>query len=217
MADGLPTAVVFDNDGLLLDTESVWTRAEEDLFELRGTEFTPADKLELVGTSAEIAGGILERRLGEPGRAAELIEELNELVVAELEHGVEAMLGARELLDRLQGRVPIGLVSNSPLRFVRRSIELAGFQDFFDVVLSAHEVEAPKPAPDPYLEACRRLGVEPGPEVVALEDSPTGVAAARAAGLTVIGIPSVEGVLLDEAHHLAESLLDEVVARRLAI
>jgi HAD superfamily hydrolase (TIGR01509 family) len=217
MPPSLPAAVVFDNDGLLLDTESVWTRAEEDLFELRGTGFTPADKLELVGTSAEIAGGILERRLGEPGRAAELIEELNELVVAELEHGVEAMLGARELLERLQGKVPIGLVSNSPLRFVNRSIELAGFEGFFDVVLSAHEVAAPKPAPDPYLEACRRLGVEPGPDIVALEDSPTGVAAARAAGLTVIGIPSVEGVLLDEAHHLAESLLDEVVAQRLSL
>jgi HAD superfamily hydrolase (TIGR01509 family) len=217
MTEGLPTAVVFDNDGLLLDTESVWTRAEEDLFELRGAEFTPVDKLELVGTSAEIAGGILERRLGEPGRAAELIEELNELVVAELEHGVEAMLGARDLLERLQGKVPLGLVSNSPLRFVRRSVELAGFENFFDVVLSAHEVAAPKPAPDPYLEACRRLGVEPGPDVVALEDSPTGVAAARAAGLTVIGIPSVEGVLLDEAHHLAKSLLDDVVARHLAL
>jgi HAD superfamily hydrolase (TIGR01509 family) len=217
MPPSLPDAVVFDNDGLLLDTESVWTRAEQDLFDLRGTEFTPADKLELVGTSAAVAGGILERRLGEPGRAGELIEELNELVVAELEHGVEAMLGARELLERLRGKVPIGLVSNSPLRFVRRSIELAGFEDFFDVVLSAHEVAAPKPAPDPYLEACRRLGVEPGPEVVALEDSPTGVAAARAAGLTVIGIPSVEGVLLDEAHHLAESLLDEVVSRRLSL
>jgi HAD superfamily hydrolase (TIGR01509 family) len=217
MPPSLPAAVVFDNDGLLLDTESVWTRAEEDLFELRGTEFTPADKLELVGTSAAIAGGILERRLGEPGRAGELIEELNELVVAELEHGVEAMLGARELLERLQGRVPLGLVSNSPLRFVKRSIELARFEGFFDVVLSAHEVAAPKPAPDPYLEACRRLGVAPGPEVVALEDSPTGVAAARSAGLTVIGIPSVEGVLLDEAHHLAESLLDGVVAQRLAL
>src|SRR3954451_19932372 len=213
-----PDAVVFDNDGLLLDTESVWTRAEEDLFERRGAEFTPADKLELVGTSAEIAGGILEHRLGEPGRATELIEELNELVVAELEHGVEAMLGARELLERLRDQgLPLGLVSNSPLRFVRRSIELAGFEDFFDVVLSAHEVAAPKPAPDPYLEACRRLGVEPGPEVVALEDSPTGVAAARAAGLTVIGIPSIEGVALEQAHHLAESLLDDVVARRLAL
>jgi HAD superfamily hydrolase (TIGR01509 family) len=213
-----PAAVVFDNDGLLLDTESVWTRAEQDLFELRGLEFTPADKRDLVGTSAEIAGGILERRLGEPGRAEALIEELNELVVAELEHGVKAMVGARELLERLEKRgTPIGLVSNSPLRFVRRSLEIVGFHDVFDVVLSAHEVAAPKPAPDPYLEACRRLGVEPGPDVVALEDSPTGVAAARAAGLTVIGVPSLEGIALDEAHHLAVSLLDEVVIRHLVL
>jgi len=207
-----PEAVVFDNDGLLLDTESVWTRAEEDLFERRGLEFTPADKLELVGTSAEIAGGILERRLGEPGRAEELLEELNALVVAELEHGVEAMVGARELLDRLREQgVPIGLVSNSPLRFVRRSIEIVGFEDLFDVVLSAHEVAAPKPAPDAYLEACRLLGVEPGPAVVALEDSPTGVAAARAAGLTVVGIPSLPGIELPEAHIRAPSLEDPSV------
>ena len=211
-----PTAVVFDNDGLLLDTESVWTRAEYDLFESRGLEFTPAHKLELVGTSAAIAGGVLERRLEEPGRAVELIEELNALVIAELEHGVEAMVGARELLQALRERgTPIGLVSNSPLAFVRRSLEIVGFDDRFDVVISAHEVAAPKPAPDPYLEACRRLAVDAGPDVVALEDSPTGVAAARAAGLTVIGVPSLEGVALEEAHHLAESLLDDVVSRRL--
>jgi HAD superfamily hydrolase (TIGR01509 family) len=218
VSTALPDAVVFDNDGLLLDTESVWTRAEQDLFDRRGAEFTPADKRELVGTSAEIAGGILERRLGEPGRAAELIEELNVLVVAELEHGVEAMLGARELLETLKGRgTPIGLVSNSPLIFVQRSLEIVGFHQIFDIVLSAHEVTAPKPAPDPYLEACKRLGVTPGPNVVALEDSPTGVAAARAAGLTVIGVPSVDGVALDEAHHLAESLADEVVTQRLVL
>jgi HAD superfamily hydrolase (TIGR01509 family) len=211
-----PAAVVFDNDGLLLDTESVWTRAERDLFERRGLEFTPANKRELVGTSAEIAGDILERRLGEPGRAGELIEELNELVIAELEHGVEAMVGARELLHSLAQRgTPIGLVSNSPLAFVQRSLEIVGFHDRFDVVLSAHEVAAPKPSPDPYLEACRRLGVEPGPDVVALEDSPTGVTAARAAGLTVIGIPSIEGIELEEAHEIAASLRDDVVLRRL--
>ena len=103
------------------------------------------------------------------------------------------------------------------LAFVRRSLQLVGFEDSFDVVLSAHEVAAPKPAPDPYLEACRRLGVEAGPSVVALEDSPTGVAAAVAAGLTVIGVPSIEGVPLEEAHHLADSLLDDVIGRRLAL
>jgi HAD superfamily hydrolase (TIGR01509 family) len=213
-----PAAVVFDNDGLLLDTESVWTRAERDLFERRGLAFTPADKRELVGTSAEIAGGVLERRLGEPGRATALIEELNELVVAELEHGVEAMVGARELLHALRQRgTPLGLVSNSPLAFVRRSLEIVGFEDRFDVVVSAHEVTAPKPSPDPYLEACRRLAVEPGPDVVALEDSPTGVAAARAAGLTVIGVPSLEGIALEEAHHIAESLLDDIVSHQLSL
>lgn len=218
METSLPTAVVFDNDGLLLDTESVWTRAEQDLFERRGLDFTAQHKHELVGTSAEIAGAILERRLGEPGRAAALIEELNELVVAELEHGVEAMLGAAELLHQLKQRgTPIGLVSNSPLVFVQRSLEIVGFVDSFDVVLSAHEVAAPKPAPDPYLEACRRLGVEPGPDVVALEDSPTGVAAARAAGLTVIGVPSLAGIELAEAHAIAESLLDTVVSHHLQL
>ncbi len=74
------------------------------------------------------------------------------------------MVGARELLHAPGQRgTPIGLVSNSPLVFVRRSLEIVGFHDRFDVVLSAHEVAAPKPAPDPYLEACRRLGVEPAP------------------------------------------------------
>jgi HAD superfamily hydrolase (TIGR01509 family) len=125
---------------------------------------------------------------------------------------VEAMVGARDLLEGLKAQgTPIGLVSNSPLVFVLRSLEIVGFESIFDIVVSAYEVAEPKPAPDPYLEACKRLGVEPGPNVIALEDSPTGVAAARAAGLTVIGVPSVDGVELAEAHHIAATLLDEIV------
>jgi HAD superfamily hydrolase (TIGR01509 family) len=212
MPPRLPDAVVFDNDGLLLDTESVWTRAEEDLFERHGVAFTPAHKRELIGKSGAMAAELLEGWLEKPGRGAALMEELDELVVAELEHGVEAMVGARDLLERLKAQgTPIGLVSNSPLAFVLRSLAIVGFEAIFDVVISAHEVAAPKPAPDPYLEACRRLGVEPGPGVIALEDSPTGVAAARAAGLTVIGVPSVDGIELLEAHHIAASLLDPTV------
>jgi HAD superfamily hydrolase (TIGR01509 family) len=159
-----------------------------------------------------MAAELLEGWLEQPGRGAALMEDLDELVVAELEHGVEAMVGARDLLERLQAQgTPIGLVSNSPLVFVERSLEIVGFESIFDVVVSAHEVAAPKPAPDPYLEACTRLGVGAGPGVIALEDSPTGVAAARAAGLTVIGVPSVDGIELLEAHHIAASLLDATV------
>ena len=212
-----PAAVVFDNDGLLLDTESVWTRAEQDLFERRGREFTPADKRELVGTSAEIAGGILERRLGEPGRAAELIEELNELVVAELEHGVEAMVGARELLhdaaaagDADRPRLQLAAAPSSGARWRSSASRTTSTS-------SSAPTKSPRRSrrPTPTWRPAAGSGSRPGPSVVALEDSPTGVAAARAAGLTVIGIPSIEGVALEEAHHLAESLLDDVVARQL--
>ena len=171
----LPDAVVFDNDGLLLDTESVWTRAEEDLFERRGHEFTPADKRELVGSSAAIAGGILERRLGEPGRAAELIEELNELVVAELEHGVEAMVGARELLEALVERgTPLALVSNSPMRL---RPPLAA--DRRPRGLLRRRSSAPTKSrrrsrrPTPISRPAGGSASSPGPTVVALEDSPT--------------------------------------------
>jgi HAD superfamily hydrolase (TIGR01509 family) len=204
-----PVAVVFDNDGLLLDTESVWTRAEQQLYERRGREFTLEHKQELVGTSAQIAGGILARRLEEPGRDAEIIEELNGLVMAELENGVDPMVGARELIAALDDAgTPLGLVSNSPRLFIERALAIAGLEGSFAAVVSGHEVGAPKPAPDPYLEACRLLAVEPGPEVVALEDSPTGVAAAVAAGLRVVGIPSLPGIDLSDAHLQAGSLED---------
>lgn len=204
-----PAAVLFDNDGLLLDTESVWTRGEQDLFERYGAEFTLAHKHELVGSSAGVAGGVIARQLGLPAdRATELIAELDELVFAELEAGIDPMVGARELVALLRERgVPLGLVSNSPSRFIARALELVGMDGVFDSVVSGHEVAAPKPAPDAYLAACEQLGVEPA-EGIGLEDSPTGVAAAKAAGLFVVGVPSLPGVVLDQADHVVDSLED---------
>jgi HAD superfamily hydrolase (TIGR01509 family) len=212
-----PAAVIFDNDGLLLDTEKVWTQGEEDLFRRRGREFTLEHKLELVGTSAEVAGAILARQLGEEGSDADLIAELDALVVEKLERGVRPLPGAVELVAELHERgVRTGVVSNSPLAFVVRALELGGL-DGFEVVVSGHDVPAPKPAPDAYLAACDQLGIAPEREVVALEDSPTGVAAARAAGLTVIGIPSLAGVELDEAHEVYDSLAEPGVRERLGL
>ena len=128
------------------------------------------------------------------------------------------MVGAIETLSLIRSAgVPVGLVSNSPMRFILRSHEVADTGLPFDVVVSAHEVPEAKPAPDPYLEACRRLKVEPGPDVVALEDSPSGVAAAVAAGLFTIGIPSVPGIDLEEADLVASTLDDPSVLVRLGI
>lgn len=206
-----PKAALFDNDGLVLDTESVWSRAEQALFERRDRSFTIEHKRALVGSSEKIAGRKLARFLDEPGREREIMDELNELVLAELEGGVDPMVGAVELVELLKGEgVPVGLVSNSPRRFIERSHEVAATGIEFDVVISGHEVSEAKPAPDAYLEACRQLGVEPGPEVVALEDSPGGVAAALAAGLYVIGIPSVPGIEL-EADLVASTLEEDAV------
>jgi len=213
-----PEAVLFDNDGLLLDTEAVWSRAEQKLFKRRGREFTIDHKRSLVGSSEKLAGQKLARFLDEPGREGELMEELNELVLAELEGGVDTMVGARELVDLLlRAGVPVALVSNSPRRFIERSHEVAQTGMDFGAVISGHEVPEAKPAPDAYLEGCRQLGVEPGKRVVALEDSPSGVTAAVAAGLFVIGVPSVPGIELEQADLTATTLEDEAVLRALGI
>ena len=210
--------MIFDNDGLLLDTESVWTRAEQDLFERRDLEFTLAHKQELVGTSAQVAGTILERQLGEPGEAASLIEELDKIVFEELQLGVEPMPGALELVAALRERgTPIALASNSPARFIATALELVGLSEAFGAAVSGHDVPAPKPSPDVYLVACDLLRVEPDRDVVVLEDSPTGVAAGVAAGLTVIGVPSLEGVVLDGADQVCSSLADPALLRRVGL
>jgi HAD superfamily hydrolase (TIGR01509 family) len=208
-----PRAVLFDNDGLLLDTEILWTRAEIVLFERRGATFTMENKLDLIGSSGPVAEAKVERMLGLPGQGAALMAELHELVMEEALRGVEPMPGALELLDRIE--VPVGVASNSPRPFVERTLEAAGLRGHFGCVLSADDVAHPKPAPDLYLELARGLGADPA-DCVALEDSATGVAAARAAGAFVIGVPSLEGVVLDEADLVAPSLSDPRVLARLA-
>ncbi len=201
-------AVIFDCDGLLVDTETAWTRAERVFYGRRGVEFTLAHKRELVGTAGAAARTTMERHLGlAPGAGAGLEPEMRELVLAEIARGAPPMPGAAELVAELRAAgTPIGLASNSPHALLGPSLRGAGFAGRFDAVVSADDVPAGKPAPDVYLEACRRLDADPA-RSVALEDSPTGVAAARAAGLLVVGIPSLDGVELAAASVIARSLL----------
>jgi HAD superfamily hydrolase (TIGR01509 family) len=201
---------VFDNDGLLLDTEDAWTRAEVTLFTRHGSAFTAEHKRDLIGSSHLIAAGKLELMLDQPGAGLELMAELHDLVMEEALGPVAPRPGAVELVDALLAAgTPIALASNSPRAFVERVLTSAGMLGRFEVLLGGDEVEHPKPAPDIYLAACARLGVAPA-AAVGLEDSPTGVAAARAAGMTVVGVPYLDDLELD-ADVVASSLADPAV------
>jgi HAD superfamily hydrolase (TIGR01509 family) len=189
-------AVVFDCDGLLVDTETSWTRAETALFAEHGHPFGLEQKKIVIGTTLEAAGVAMADYFGRPGDGPILAARLHELVAIELAAGADALPGARELVLALLGRVPIAVASNSPRAFVETALTSAGLDDLFDVRLAAEDVVHPKPAPDLYLAACAALGADPA-RSVAFEDSGTGVASARAAGLHIVGVPSLPGVILD--------------------
>src|SRR3954471_10715067 len=150
----MPAAVIFDNDGLTLDTEHTWTRAEAALYARYGTEFTLDHKREMLGTSGATSALAMERHLNQPGRGSELNAELRELVHGELDGaGVQPMPGAVALIDALLERgVPVGLATNSGREFAMRALRAAGLLDRFAAVVSGHDVAHPKPAPDVYLE-----------------------------------------------------------------
>jgi HAD superfamily hydrolase (TIGR01509 family) len=209
-----PAAALFDNDGLTLDTEPAWTRAEIALFARYGETFTMEHKRALLGTAPSDSAVKLERMLGRPGE--ELSAELYELVLVECDRGIEPMPGAVALLAALRrAGVPLGMVSNSRRGFVELGLAAASLGEAFDVIVTAEDVPRPKPAPDAYLAAAAALGAEPSACVV-LEDSPTGVAAARACGALTIGVPSLAGVTL-EADVVAASLEDPAVWHALGL
>jgi HAD superfamily hydrolase (TIGR01509 family) len=201
-------AVVFDMDGLLLDTELLWHQAETELFANHGGEFSWEDKMAVIGTSFEFTGEYFAHRLGFPReRGAELVNEMIELMHAQLRAQVAGRPGAVELVERLRGRTRLGLASNSPRDLVDTALETARISDAFDAVVTSDDVERSKPAPDIYLLACERMGVRPA-DALALEDSASGIAAAKAAGLTCIAVPQFAETDVSAADRVIDSLED---------
>lgn len=211
-------AVVFDNDGLLLDTEVAWTRAETMLFERHGSAFTMDHKRALIGSSRSQSALKLEAMLGLPEEGERLMDELHELVMAEALAGVPPRPGALELLQAVRSAgMPVGLASNSSREFVERVLSVAGLLNgHFDVIVTADDVDRPKPAPDLYLAACAALGATPA-RAAALEDSPPGVAAAVAAGMQVVAVPYFPDMPIKGASLSAGSLDDPRVAEALGL
>ena len=173
-----------------------------------GVPFSMKLKRRLLGTALDRAGELLAKWVGEPPERAPVLAEalITAYRDAVTELGVEPMPGAAALVVALSDRVPIAVASNTSEADTRHALARSGLPEVFAAIACAGDGIAPKPAPDVYLAACAALGTHPS-MAVALEDSPTGVAAARAAGMRVIGVPSTPGVPLD-AHRVVGSLAE---------
>ncbi|WP_255431229.1 HAD family phosphatase [Amycolatopsis sp. WAC 01376] len=182
--------MVFDCDGLLMDTEPCWSVAETELFARRGLPFGPDEKALVIGKSLPAAADAMAKAFGEPGGGAVIADELLRLVTEVVTAKAEAMPGARELVELTAAAVPVAVASNSPRALLDAALLRGGLSAMFPVKLAADEVAAPKPDPEMYLTACDLLNVEPA-DALAFEDSMTGLRSARAAGLPVIGVPTL--------------------------
>ena len=184
-----PFAVVFDLDGVLLDSEQRWNEAKEALVRETGGTWRDEAPHVMMGMSSPEWSAYLMNDLAVPlGQP-----EINREVVRRMEDGYRAGLpllpGAGETVRALAARWPLGLASSSNRELIDLFLELAGFGDAFRVTVSSEEVARGKPSPDAYLEAASRLGADPA-RCVAIEDSSNGIRAGRAAGMTVIAVPN---------------------------
>lgn len=206
-------AVIFDFDGLILDTETPEVRAWQKIFRSRGAEFPDAYWIHAIGRGAdqiqETPVELLERQLGYPCVKGEIEAEYERLRLSAIEAS-ECLTGIRELIRELKSAgLKLGVASSSRHQWVDRHLFRLGLFNEFQAIVCADDVELAKPFPDLYLAACQQLGVDPS-ETIAIEDSPNGIRAARSAGLICIVIPNPCTVQLNlsEASHRVDTAKD---------
>ncbi len=182
-------AVVFDLDGVILQTEEVWDDVRERLARERGGRYDERAQRAMMGMSSLEWSRYMHEELGVPESPQEISAEVVRRMIARYRERLPLIPGAHEAVERLAARWPLALASSSNRELIDAALELTGLAPLFRVTVSSEEVARGKPAPDVYVEAARRLGV-PAERCAAVEDSHNGIRSARAAGMRVIAIPN---------------------------
>jgi HAD superfamily hydrolase (TIGR01509 family) len=202
-------AVVFDLDGVIVDSEHVWDEVREELARERGGRWHDRAQADMMGMSSPEWSRYMHEVIGLPDAP----EEINAEVVRRMEARYAAELpliaGAIEAVRRLASAYRLGLASSSNRTVIDSVLSASGLDELFEVTVSSEEVPRGKPAPDVYLEAARRLGVSPE-RSAAVEDSANGIRSAKAAGMRVIAIPNRRYPPSAELLEVADRVLDSV-------
>lgn len=203
----LPDAVLFDMDGLLVDTEPQWFRAETAVVTALGGDWGKQHQKALLGSNLPFAADYMVRHTGSSLPVSEVMSMLREAMSEQLARGVTLRPGADALIGVLvEQEVRLGLVTSSIREHLEVVLQFLP-EDAFEVTVCADDVEQLKPHPEPYLRAIGLLDVL-AERTVVLEDSPAGVLAGEAAGCAVVAVPSVVDIEPREGRHVVPSLLD---------
>jgi len=182
-------AVVFDMDGVLLQSEEVWDEVREEYVRERGGRYDAEIQRAMMGMSSPEWSRYLHDHAGMPDEPEEINAEVVRRMLARYRVQLPLIPGAVEAVERLAAHYPLGLASSSNRELIDTALDVSGLAPFFSATVSSEEVAHGKPAPDVYLEAARRLGVDPS-RCCAVEDSHGGIRSAKSAGMRVVAIPN---------------------------
>jgi len=202
-------AVVFDLDGVILQTEEIWDEVRSAYVRERGGRYDEEIQRAMMGMSAPEWSAYLAEDAGVPGTPAEINQDVVDLMLAAYARDLPLIPGAIETVRRIADAFPLALASSSNRAIFEEVLRLAGLADAFQATVSSEEVPRGKPAPDVYLEAARRLGVAPE-RCAAVEDSHSGIRSAHAAGMRVVAIPNASYPPDAEALDLADASLSSL-------
>lgn len=201
--------MVFDLDGVLVDSEPIWDEARRDLVARHGGTWLLTATRDTMGMSSLEWSAYMHDKLGVPLPAERISQEVANFVDGRYSERLPLLPGAREAVERLAHRWPLGLASSSNRTIIDRFLDASGLRASFAVTVSSEEVERGKPAPDVYVAAAARLGAAT-PRCVAVEDSTNGIRAAAAAMMTVIAVPNANFPPSADALRLADLVLRDL-------